>query len=161
MFWVDYLSRVVHVYTTIALVGGSLFTLFVLLPAAKLLSEDAHATLSNAVSSRWKRFVHLGILLFLVSGFYNYFRGMEAHKGDGLYHALIGTKMLLAFGVFFIASALVGRSEKLASFRKNRQRWLAILVLLATAIVFMSSFIKVRGVPSVDTATSVVPMASQ
>jgi uncharacterized membrane protein len=148
MFWVDYVSRVVHVYTAIALVGGSLFTLFVLMPAAKLLPSEAHATLTTAVSTRWKRFVHLGILLFLISGFYNYFRSMELHRGDGLYHALLGTKMLLAFAVFFIASALVGRSEKLAAFRQHRQRWLTVLVALATLIVFFSGYVKVRGIPA-------------
>ena len=145
MFWIDYISRVLHVSTAIALVGGSLFTLMILLPSAKTLSEEAHALLAVGITSRWKRFVHGGILLFLVSGFYNYFRAMPLHRGDGLYHALVGTKIILALGVFFIASALVGRSPGLASFRANRQRWLTIMLLLAAAIVLMSSFVKVRG----------------
>jgi len=146
MFWLDYLSRLVHISTAIALIGGSVFTLLVLLPAARALSEEAHATLAQAVSSRWKRFVHAGILLFLVSGFYNYFRAMPLHRGDGLFHALIGTKILLALGVFFIASALVGRSAAFASMRAQRGRWLTVLVALAMAIVMMSSYVKVRGV---------------
>ncbi len=145
MFWIDYVSRFVHVSTAIALVGGSVFTLLVLLPATKALSEAAHTTLASAITSRWKRFVHLGILLFLVSGFYNYFRAMEAHRGDGLYHALVGTKMILALAVFFIASALVGRSSAFDSFRAHRHRWLTIMVLLSVVIVAVSSFVKVRG----------------
>lgn len=147
MLWIDVLSRFVHVATAITLVGGSVFTLLVLLPAVKVLSEDAHQTLAGAVTSRWKRFVHLGILLFLVSGFYNYMRAIPLHKGDGLYHALLGTKMLSALGVFFIASALVGRSPKMESFRRNRPKWLAVLVLLAATIVGISGFVKVRGIP--------------
>ncbi|MCA9180184.1 MAG: hypothetical protein KDA51_01995 [Planctomycetales bacterium] len=146
MFWIDFLSRVVHISTAIAVVGGSVFTLCVLLPAVKMLSEDAHATLAQAVAARWKRFVHVGILLFLASGFYNYFKAMPLHKGDGLYHALIGSKMLLALGVFFIASALVGRSQTLAAMRAQRGKWLTILVLLACIIVLISSFAKVRGI---------------
>jgi len=146
MFWIDYLSRVVHISTAIAVVGGSVFTLCVLLPAVRMLSEDAHATFAQAVSSRWKRFVHVGILLFLASGFYNYFKAMPLHKGDGLYHALIGSKMLLALGVFFIASALVGRSPTFAAMRANRGKWLTILVLLTFIIVLISSFVKVRGI---------------
>ncbi len=154
MFWIDYLSRLAHVSTAIVLVGGSVFTLLVLMPAAKLLSEDAHATLASAVSSRWKRFVHLGILLFLISGFYNYFRAMPLHQGDGLYHAVVGTKIILALAVFFIASALVGRSAAFESFRKNRGRWLMIMVLLAMSIVLMSSFVKVRGPATPNNQTS-------
>jgi uncharacterized membrane protein len=146
MFWIDYLSRLVHISTAIAIFGGSVFTLLILLPSARALSEEAHATLAQAVNSRWKRFVHLGILLFLVSGFYNYFQAMPLHRGDGLYHALVGTKILLAFGVFFIASALVGRSAAFASMRAQRGRWLSVLVVLSIAIVMMSSYVKVRGI---------------
>ena len=156
MFWIDYLSRAIHVSTAIALIGGSVFTLLVLMPAAKLLSDDAHATLAAAISSRWKRFVHVGILLFLATGFYNYFQAMPLHKGDGLYHALVGTKIILALAIFFIASALVGRSAALETFRKNRALWLTILVVLATIIVLMSSFLKVRGAASKGQATEAI-----
>lgn len=158
MFWIDYLSRVTHISTAIALIGGSVFTLCVLLPAAKLISEDAHATLSQAITARWKRFVHIGILLFLVSGFYNYFNAMSDHKGDGLYHALVGTKMILALGVFFIASALVGRSQALTGMRARRGKWLTILVLLACVIVLISSFVKVRGPATTNDPIDTVPV---
>lgn len=148
MLLIDVLSRVVHVGTAITLVGGSLFTVFVLMPSAKELKEDAHQQLAASVGSRWKRFVHIGVLLFLVSGLYNYFRAIPSHKGDGLYHALVGTKMILALGVFFLAAALVGKSEKLQSIRDNRGKWLKVLVLLAAIIVCISGFVKVRGVPA-------------
>jgi uncharacterized membrane protein len=144
---VDVISRVVHVGTAITLVGGAVFTLCVLMPAAKQLSEQSHDQLSAAVKGRWKRFVHIGVVLFLVSGFYNYWRAIPLHQGDGLYHALVGTKMLLALGVFFIAAALVGRSQKLESIRRKRGTWLTVMVLLAATIVAISGFVKVRGLP--------------
>jgi len=148
MWIVDVLSRVVHVGTAITLIGGSAFMLFVLLPAAKQLSDEAHDQLAAAIGSRWKRFVHIGILLFLVSGFYNYMRAIPLHRGDGLYHAMVGTKILVALVVFFLAAALVGRSEKLAAIRSNRGKWLKVLVLLAAIIVAISGFVKVRGIPA-------------
>ncbi|QDV24691.1 hypothetical protein [Aureliella helgolandensis] len=152
MMWVDVVSRVVHVGTAIALVGGSVFTLFVLLPAAKLLSPEAHETLASGIGARWKRFVHLGVLLFLASGFYNYFQAIPLHKGDGLYHALVGTKILLALFVFFVSAALVGRSAGLQAIRDQREKWLKILVLVAAIIVCISGFVKVRGTTSLDAA---------
>lgn len=142
---IDIVSRIVHVTTAIVLVGGTVFSAFVLLPSANMLSKESHDLLAAEVKSRWKPYVHLGILLFLVSGFYNYFRAMGLHKGDGLYHGLIGTKMLLAFAIFFIASALVGRSSKLQSMRENRAFWLKAMVLMAAVIVAISGFAKVRG----------------
>ena len=78
------------------------------------------------------------------------------HKGDALYHALVGIKILLALGVFFIASVLVGRSPAFEGMRQNRAKWLKIIVILATVIVGISGFVKVRGVPNAeaDSATS-------
>ncbi len=148
MIWiVDFLSRFIHVATAITLVGGSAFMLLVLIPSAKQLTEESHDQLSGAVIGRWKPIVHIGIALFLASGLYNYIRAIDDHRGDTLYHALIGTKMLIALAVFFVAAALVGRSEKLEPIRKNRARWLRILVLMATVIVAISGFVKVRGEP--------------
>ncbi len=142
---VDVVSRILHVGTAITLVGGSAFMLLVLIPSAKVLSDESREQLTQAVTGRWKRFVHLGVLLFLASGFYNYFRAIPNHKGDGLYHALIGTKMLLALVVFFLAAALVGRSKGLEGFRNQRAKWLKVLVLLAAAIVILSGYVKIRG----------------
>jgi uncharacterized membrane protein len=147
MWIVDVISRIVHVGTAITLVGGSVFMLWVLMPSAKELSDETHQKLATAITSRWKRFVHIGIALFLISGIYNFVRALPNHRGDGLYHALIGTKILLALAVFFIAAALVGRSASLEPIRRNRAKWLKILVTLAAVIVIISGFVKVRGMP--------------
>jgi uncharacterized membrane protein len=141
------LSRIVHVSTAIVLVGGSVFTLLVLMPAMNTLSDDAKRSFADAITQKWKRFVHIGVLLFLISGLYNYMQAIGSHKGDGLYHALLGIKMLLALVVFFIAAALVGRSQGLEGMRQQRSKWLRIFVLLATIIVGISGFVKVRGIP--------------
>lgn len=161
VFWIDVVSRIIHVFMAITLLGGSLFTLVAVLPALGVLDEDARKSFSEAVTGRWKRVVHLGVLLFLVSGFYNYFRAMDAHTGDGRYHMLVGIKMILALFVFFVASALVGRSAKLQPMRDAKQKWLSILVLVASSIVGLSGFLKIRGVPaSVPDAVVVEPDAA-
>jgi len=141
--WMSVLSRWVHVGTAIVIVGGSIFLRFVLSPAAAKLPEAEHLALRENVMARWKRFVHAGIALFLLSGFYNYFQAMPNHKGDGLYHALIGTKILLALVVFTLASGLVGRSAAFAGLRKQPARWLAIIILLAAVIIGISGYAKV------------------
>jgi uncharacterized membrane protein len=145
MMWVDVISRIVHVSTAIVLVGGSVFNLFIVLPVVRESSADASQSLVGSLTARWKSFVHLGVVLFLVTGFYNYFRAMPLHRGDGLYHALVGVKILLALFVFFVASALVGRSAGLEKIRQQRAFWLRILVLVSAVIVGISGFVKVRG----------------
>lgn len=141
------ITRFVHVMTAIVLVGGTVFIRFILQPAATAtLSQEQHDLLKAKVMSRWKTVVHRGIGLILISGAINYGRDISSgiHKGDGLYHALIGTKILLALGVFFIASVLVGRSPKFESWRQDARKWLLVSIALATIIVGISGFLKVR-----------------
>jgi uncharacterized membrane protein len=152
------LSRWVHVGTAIVLVGGSVFMRFVLAPAATATLPDAeHAALRERVLATWKLFVHIGVLLFILSGFYNYLVvTLPKHKGDSLYNALMGIKILLAFGVFFIAEALVGKSAGLKKIREKRNTWLMIAVLLSAVIVGIAGFLKVRTwEPKTEPAVSV------
>lgn len=151
-------TRVLHVATAIVLVGGVFFIRFVLLPAATAnLSDDVHAKLRGAITATWKKIVHLGIALFIITGGINYYRVIAAgsHKGDALYHALLGTKIILALVVFFIASAMVGRSAAFEGMRRNPRRWLMVNLLLAGVIVAISGFLKVRDVPAAKPVTAV------
>lgn len=143
-------TRVLHVATAIVLVGGTFFVRFVLLPAAVAnLPDDMHAKLRGAITATWKKIVHLGIALFIITGGINYYRVIAAgsHKDDKLYSALLGIKIILALAVFFIASALVGRSAAFEGMRRNPRRWLMVNLLLAGIIVAISGFLKVRDVP--------------
>ena len=134
-------SRWVHVGTAIVLVGGTSFMKLVLSPSLHGHSPE----LMTAIRRRWKRFVHGGIGLFILTGFFNYVRAMPEHKGDSLYHALMGTKIILAFAVFFIASALVGRSVGTQKFRDKSGSWMAVVLLLMAVIVGISGVLKVRA----------------
>lgn len=140
-FLISVISRWIHIGTAIVLVGGTTFLRFVVHPVLR----DAPPELMTQIRGRWKRFVHIGIALFLASGFYNYFQAMPLHKGDGLYHGLIGTKILIAFGVFFLASVLVGRSAGTQKFRDEAPKWTLIVVGLSFLIVAVSGFVKVRS----------------
>jgi uncharacterized membrane protein len=145
LFPLDVLSRFVHVAVAIVLVGGTTFLRFVLMPSARELPDAEHDLLRQRLLGRWKRFVHGGIALLLLSGLYNYMKQIPSHRGDALYHALLGTKMLLALAVFFFASVLVGSSPTFEKLRQNRAKWLGVLLVLATAVVAISGFVKVRG----------------
>jgi uncharacterized membrane protein len=140
---ISILSRWTHIGTAIVLVGGTCFLRFVLGPAAAQLPDAEHAKLKELVMKTWKKFVHVGIVLFIVSGFYNYLTQMPLHRGQKLYHPLIGTKILLAFAIFFIASALVGRSKSFEGMRKNGKFWQMIIILFAAVIVGISGYAKV------------------
>lgn len=132
--------RWAHISCAIVLVGGSTFIWLVLQPVLKEESPDLH----DRIRHRWKKFVHPGILIFLVSGLYNYVRAVPHHKNDTLYHVMIGSKMLLALAVFALASILVGSKPGTQKIRDNARKWLGITLLLAAVIVGISGFVKIR-----------------
>ena len=158
MEMISILSRWTHIGTAIVLVGGTCFLRFVLAPAAAQLPEAEHAKLNELVMSKWKKIVHAGIALFILSGFYNYLVvQMPAHRGDKIYHMLIGSKILLAFAIFFFAEALVGRSKSFDGMRKNAKFWQMVIILLATIVVGISGYARVAlpGKPaSIEAKTS-------
>ena len=146
------ISRWVHVATAIVLVGGTAFFRLAVIPSLEGDSTD----LVKRIRERWKKVVHAGIGLFILSGAYDYMLMIPQHKGDKLYHPLIGTKMLLAFFVFFIASALVGSKPGTQKFRDDAKKWTGVMLLVAALIVAISSFAKVRpySPPSVSADSS-------
>lgn len=145
------ISRWAHVGIAILLVGGTAFFRLAVIPAL----QGDNSELLGRIRQNWKKFVHMGILIFLVSGFYNFFTMIPKHKGDGLYHALVGVKILLAFFIFFLASVLVGSKPSSQKYRDNAPKWTGVMLLVAALIVGISGFLKVRGVPS-DLAAPVI-----
>lgn len=133
------LSRWVHVGTAIVLLGGSVFQRFVVMPSARTLPEEEHKQLRERIMMRWKKFVMGGITLLIITGFYNYL----STKHAGPYHMLMGIKILLAFGVFFLASALTGRSAGLEPIRQNAGKWLGVLIALAAVVVAIGGYLRV------------------
>lgn len=143
------LFRWIHVGTAIVVLGGSVFMRFVLMPAAEKLPDAEHQELRGHIIGRWKKFVMIGIALFLISGFYNYLVVTRPkHEGHAIYHALVGTKILIAFVVFFLASALTGRAAAFEGIRKNAKKWMLILIVLAGIIVAISGVLKVAVPPT-------------
>ena len=138
-FLVSVLLRWMHIGAAVVLIGGLTTLRFVVTPVLAGRTQEL-----EAIRLRWKKFVHAGIGLFILSGGINYWTAMPSHKGDGLYHALIGTKILLALVAFFFASALVGRSSGTQKFRNQAAKWSGVVLLLGALIIAMSGEVKVR-----------------
>lgn len=158
MLIVDLLARWAHIGAAIVLLGGSVFTRYVLMSAAAELPQDQHDALRARIRATWSRIVSIGILLLLLSGFYNFFKNsIPAHKGDGLYHGLMGTKIILGFVAFFLASVLTGRSPKFEAWRQQPKKWLTILILISAVTAGIGSFLKVARPAKGTDVMMVVP----
>lgn len=156
MIVVEFLSRYAHVLTAVFLAGGALFLRFVLQPTVE--GTDIKESLHERLRPKWAKIVGIGIGILIVTGFYNYIAiEIPRHKGDGLYHMLLGFKMLAAFMAFFLASALTGRAAKLQKLRDNWPATGGLLALLLVFVIGIGSFLKVRGVPKGAPVTMPAP----
>jgi uncharacterized membrane protein len=145
---IDFLGvvlRWMHILAAITAVGGTIFSRVALLPAASSLPDDPRRALLEGIRSRWSKFVAAAILLLLVSGLWNFMQMERAYKLGALYHALFGIKFLLAFAIFFLASALNGRSALAQKLRANARWWLTVNMTLGILVVCISGVL--RGLP--------------
>ena len=156
---VQLLSRWLHIVAAVTAAGGAIFMKLALHPAAETLPEAERKQLREAVRSRWAKVVMAAITVLLVTGFYNFLRINSAYVLKGTpYHALFGVKVLLAFGVFALASFLVWRSNVGQKLRANAGKWLTVLVTLVLLVLLLSSTLKNLGVKP-KTADSSKPTA--
>lgn len=132
--------RWAHISAAILAIGGAAFQLLALRPASDcVLDAEEHARLCDAIRVRWSRIVVACIFVLLLTGFANFYFLVIAPKIPAKpYHWFFGPKVLVAFFVFFIASALAGKSPGLAWMRAKASTWLALLVLSGAVIVLIS-----------------------
>ena len=158
--------RWIHILCAIALVGGTYFWRFALAPAMDGLDSAQRDKIADAVRPRWARLVMITSALLLLSGLWNAVANIKAYQFEGgLYHALVGIKLLLALAIMFIAAKLSGRSEGAATFRQKQTFWLTINVVLATVLVCVAGVMKVsphnvKDVASVASEVTTTPDAT-
>jgi len=148
--------RWIHLLCAVAVGGSILFHWLVLRPAAaKSLSPDQHAALRDALMKRWKMLIHPSILLFLVSGFYNFIAvTAPLHKGQGEYHMLFGIKFLLAIVIFALAIVLTSTRKWSEKWREGKMAW-TLLALAVVATILVGGYMKRMPTSTAPAADSV------
>lgn len=148
------LSRWIHIMAAIVAIGGVAFQRFALLPSAmQVLSDEQHQELREAIRRRWAKVVHGSIVVLLATGALNFVLLAMPPKVEPMpYHGIFGVKFFAAMGIFFLASALSGRSPGFAHFREKSGKWLSVMLVLAAVVVFLSGILNQIRTPSTATA---------
>ena len=138
--------RWLHVVPAVVAGGASIHAALALLPTLGEMPEDTRKAVRAKLADRWRPVLMASIALLFLSGLTNFvmFQG-PAHAGQPLYHALFGVKVLAALGVFFIASALSGRSAALQPLRDNAAFWTKLNACLILLVLLISGVL--RNVP--------------
>ena len=150
--WSALVSRWLHIMAACTAVGGTIFALLVVLPAAGVLAPEAREAFHAAARQRWSKIVMAAIAILLVTGLYNFFTINTIYKRvlpDGI-DPVFGIKFFLAFAVFAIASLLVGRTALAQRLRTNA-RLLAVANLLLAALIIAISGVMRTTHPAVRT----------
>ncbi|MCS7046596.1 MAG: hypothetical protein NZO58_09595 [Gemmataceae bacterium] len=155
-YWGMLLARWLHLIAAALAIGVPIFMRFVLLPARERLEPSQRSLLHEAVIQRWRIFVHTMIVVFLASGFWT-FLGVRRWKDFNpemrfWFHLLFGAKLLIALVMFFISSALAGRSNAFAGMRANARLWLGVLIVLGLVLLLLSGIL--RFMPQFPAETS-------
>ncbi len=147
------LLRWAHILGAVLTAGGLFFGRFAVLPAVADTDEATREKLHEALRRRWLPWVIGGITLLLVSGVANFLLFNAATKGPAWsangdwmrqhnYHLIFGIKFLLALGVFYLASGLVGRGGGTAWIRRDRGLWMSVALGLAVAVIMLSGWLR-------------------
>lgn len=149
--WLPLTLRWFHLVAAMMAVGGIIFMRFALLPSVSALADEQRQTLHQQIRSRWAKMVAVAIALLLISGLWNYIRFLGEAKTWGdqwrasnntLYQAVFGVKFILALVIFFLASALAGRTEATKKFRKNAKFWMTVNLILVLIVVALSGVLR-------------------
>jgi uncharacterized membrane protein len=143
------LLRWMHILAAVTAVGGTIFARLALVPSLDVLNDESRSKLHEAIRQHWAKPVQISIGLLLVSGIINAVSIMKNYDVArvGYYHAVFGIKFLLAFVVFFLASALTGHGKATQRFRDNRRYWLTVNMVVAITIVCLSGVLRKSDPP--------------
>lgn len=134
--------RWAHILAAIVMMGGAFYMRFTLVPSLSVLSDESRSALMSAIRGRWARVVMLSSGLLLLSGLFNVMVLTKFDFSSRLFHPLLGVKILLAMIVFFLASALSGRSRLAERLRENLSFWLSLNLLLAVVVVCLAGVLR-------------------
>ncbi|HEX4822746.1 MAG TPA: hypothetical protein VFV19_00375 [Candidatus Polarisedimenticolaceae bacterium] len=138
-----------HIVPAVVAGGATVYTFLALIPALGELPAAEAARLREAVVRRWRVVFMVCVTLLLASGLLNFLLYQSpAHRGQALYHGIFGIKFLAALVVFFLGSALTGRSAALAQIRANARFWTGVSAALVILIVLLSGIL--RGIPAAN-----------
>ncbi len=161
MEFVRLVLRWFHIFPAVILLGGVFLMRFALWPSLMSLAEDERRRFQDALRKRWAMWVGISAGLLLLSGIANTGLIVAAYDfGDhtGMYHGLLGLKILLALAIIYIASLLAGRSEAAERFRQKSSLWLNVNVFLAILLICVAGWMRLADrTPKTDAPQAATP----
>ena len=141
--------RWLHLLAAVAWVGGSIFYLLVLQPAAR----EGSISLPASLHARFQELVQISIITLLVTGALLTFDRLQLEPGSA-YVVTLGIKVALAVWMFLLAQDLVRRARRRAIERRltsappsasQKNEATSFILALGLVILVLSDVLKVIG----------------
>jgi uncharacterized membrane protein len=125
--------RWVHVITACVVIGSVFFLHFILPIGMRGLEPQASEAVFLRFRRRMKMVIHVGVLLFILSGAYNAYRAWHLYSRDpAVLHAIFGIHLLLALtAIALLMVAFAGREPR--RIQPGLIRWALVAMILAVA----------------------------
>jgi len=140
--------RFLHLVAAVVWVGGSVFYLAAVGPAAKALGEEVR----KGIERRFRDLVQLSIVALLATGAVMTFDRLQLEPGPG-YAMTLGIKVALAIWMFVLAQDLANRGRRrlierrlgaeAAASRRGAPSWL--ILALGMVVLLLSDVLKTIG----------------
>jgi len=145
IFWFNVFVRWLHVTSAVIAIGAMIFLRVILQPVVAAQDPSARQAVMERVLPRSRSLLHSTLGLLLLTGAYNFWAAIPKVRTlayHTLYQSIIGTKILLVLILFGFISAALSSLPASANMQESRRSWLAVLIILALVILFLSAILR-------------------
>ena len=133
-------SRIIHIFSAVALVGGWIFLLVGVLPALRLVEASLTESIIELAARKYYRVTHLACVLLVVTGAYNWYLNLPIYRNEKIKAAinpLIGTKALI--GIVIVMIVFLSAFKVLPG---SPTRWAKVNLVLATVVIILAAVVR-------------------
>ena len=136
--------RLLHIGFAMILAGGALYQLFVVQPMLESLEPEHRRSVRELMAARWRPWLFTAVVVLFVSGLMNFLLfkvpAYTEHSSKGVYHGLIGLKIILALGVMHVMTMLSLPGDKFdKKYRERAGFWLSLAVAMLAGIIVLGA----------------------
>lgn len=135
-------SRILHILSAIALVGGIFYLWAVVTPTSAPSGADSADQFFGGRRAAWAKWVGIASLLLLVTGLWNFVTMVKLNQLHWSYHMLGTLKIVLGLALMFLAALLAGRTAAADSIRRKWRLWLSICLILGIIVTAVGSIMR-------------------
>lgn len=142
LYWLNLLSRILHIVGAIILVGGLFYLRTVVMPsptAANAVTVDGRF---GGLRAKWAMWIGIATLVLLVTGTWNLVNIFRENKLAATYHMLLLLKILAALVLFALAALVAGRTAAAEVIREKMRMWVGICIAVGILAVALGSMMR-------------------